>query len=51
MTIATIVLSEIGDTNKDLVPDKCYSIEIPPVVSLNKPLTNQYREIFLQIEN
>jgi len=51
MIIATIVLSEIDDTNRDLVLDKFYSAEIPPVVSLNKPLANQYQEISLWIEN
>ena len=51
MIVATIALSKIGVTNRDLVPDKCYSAEIPLVVNLNKPLTNQYQEISLQITN
>ena len=51
MIVATIILSEIGDTNKDVVPNKRYSAQIPSIVSLNKPLMNQYQEISLRIEN
>jgi len=47
MVFVINALSEIGDINKGLSHNRCYSVEIPPVVNQNKLLMNQYQAILL----